>query len=46
MNPSSLCGRYRINDAETQIGAGLIEEVILVAESELKLIDTMLESKV
>ena len=31
---------------ENQIGAGLIEEVIQVAEGELKLIETMLESKV
>jgi len=37
---------YRISDAETQIGAGLIEEVIQVAEGELKLVDTMVESKV
>jgi len=31
---------------ETQIGAGLIEEVIQVAEGELGLVDTMLEAKV
>ena len=37
---------YRISDAETQIGGGLIEEVIQVAEGELKLVGTMLESKV
>ena len=37
---------HRIEDAETQIGAGLIEEVIEVAEGELKLVDTMIESKV
>jgi len=36
----------RISDAETQIGGGLIEEVIEVAEGELKLVKTMLESKV
>ena len=36
----------RIDDAETQIGGGLIEEVIQVAEGELKLVDTMLENKV
>lgn len=36
----------RIGDAETQIGGGLIEEVIEVAEGELKLVNTMLESKV
>jgi len=31
---------------ESQIGAGLLEEVIQVAEGELKLVDTMTESKV
>lgn len=31
---------------EQKIGAGLIEEVIQVAESELTLIDTMEKSKV
>lgn len=31
---------------ENQIAAGLIEEVIQVAEGELKLLDTMLEAKV
>ncbi len=36
----------RVGDAENQIGGGLIEEVIQVAEGELKLVDTMLESKV
>lgn len=36
----------RISDAETQIGGGLIEEVIEVAEGELKLVDTMFESRV
>ncbi len=35
----------RINEMENRIGAGLIEEVIQVAEGELKLLDTMLESK-
>ena len=35
----------RINEAEQRIGAGLIEEVVQVAEGELKLVDTMLESK-
>lgn len=30
---------------ENQIGAGLIEEVIQVAEGELKLVDTMLDSR-
>lgn len=37
---------YRISDAENQIGGGLIEEVIQVAEGELKLVDCMAESKV
>lgn len=31
---------------ENKIGAGLIEEVIQVAEGELKLVDVMSESKV
>ena len=37
---------YRITDAENQIGGGLIEEVIQVAEGELKLVETMAESEV
>lgn len=37
---------HRISEAENQIGGGLIEEVIQVAEGELKLVDTMAESKV
>lgn len=37
---------HRISDAENQIGGGLIEEVIQVAEGELKLVETMAESKV
>lgn len=36
----------RISELENQIGGGLIEEVIQVAEGELKLLDTMIESKV
>ena len=36
----------RISDAETQIGAGLIEEVIQVAEGELKLVEIMAKSQV
>lgn len=35
----------RIEDVETQIGAGLIEEVIEVAQGELKLIDEMAGSE-
>lgn len=38
--------RYRISEIETKIGAGLIEEVIQVAEGELKLIDIMEKAKV
>jgi NADH dehydrogenase (ubiquinone) 1 alpha subcomplex subunit 5 len=37
---------YRISDLETKIGAGLIEEVIQVAEGEMKLVDVMVKSKV
>lgn len=36
---------YRVEELENKIGAGLIEEVIQVAEGELKLIDTMVQSK-
>ncbi|KAL2040484.1 hypothetical protein N7G274_006927 [Stereocaulon virgatum] len=36
----------QISDVENQIGAGLIEEVIQVAEGELKLLDTMINAKV
>lgn len=36
----------RINSLEQQLGAGLIEEVIQVAEGENKLIDTLYENKV
>lgn len=36
----------RISQIEHQIGAGLIEEVIQVAESEYKLVDEMHKSKV
>lgn len=35
----------RISEVENQIGAGLIEEVIQVAEGELKLVDKMIEYK-
>lgn len=37
---------HRISELEHKIGAGLIEEVIQVAEGELKLVDTMLQAKV
>ena len=36
----------RVSDIEMQIGAGLIEEVIEVAEAELGLVDTMTEARV
>lgn len=36
----------RVNDLENRIGAGLIEEVIQVAEGEYQLVDKMVESKV
>ncbi len=37
---------YRISELEHKIGAGLIEEVIQVAEGEVKLVDVMLKAKV
>lgn len=36
---------YRISAAEKEIGAGLIEEVIEVAEGELRLTETLFEAK-
>lgn len=36
----------RIEELENKIGAGLIEEVIQVAEGEMALVDTMVEAKV
>ena len=36
----------RIAELENQIGAGLIEEVIQVAEGELKLVDVLAKSQV
>ena len=46
-----ICGEnitnlYSISDLESRLGAGLIEEVIQVAEGEHKLVDVMTESKV
>ncbi|KAJ4300477.1 hypothetical protein N0V88_003152 [Collariella sp. IMI 366227] len=35
----------QISELETKIGAGLIEEVVQVAEGELKLVDIMIQSK-
>lgn len=37
---------HRINELESKLGAGLIEEVIQVAEGELKLVDEMIKAKV
>jgi len=37
---------YSISELESRIGAGLIEEVIQVAEGEHKLVDVMIEAKV
>jgi NADH dehydrogenase (ubiquinone) 1 alpha subcomplex subunit 5 len=36
----------RVAELESKIGAGLIEEVIQVAEGELKLVDVMKEAQV
>lgn len=36
----------RVEEIENKIGAGLIEEVVQMAESELKLIDVLYEAKV
>lgn len=36
----------RVSEIENQIGAGLIEEVIQVAQGELKLVDEMAKHKV
>lgn len=36
---------YRISEIEQQIGAGLIEEIIQVAEGELKVVDELYKSK-
>jgi NADH dehydrogenase (ubiquinone) 1 alpha subcomplex subunit 5 len=35
-----------ISDLESRLGAGLIEEVIQVAEGEHKLVDVMIQAKV
>lgn len=39
-------GMNRINDVEQKLGAGLIEEVVQVAEGELILVDEMVASRV
>jgi NADH dehydrogenase (ubiquinone) 1 alpha subcomplex subunit 5 len=36
----------RVQELEQKLGAGLIEEVIQVAEGELRIIDTMEKAKV
>lgn len=36
----------RVQEIEEKIGAGLLEEIIQVAEGEMRLADTMIESKV
>lgn len=41
-----LTGQNRIATIETQIAAGLIEEVIQVAQAELELVDVMAEHQV
>lgn len=46
MNDTRLTRRHRIEELENKIGAGLIEEVIQVAEGELHLVDTMKTSQV
>ena len=37
---------YSISDLESKIGAGLIEEVIQVAEAEHQLVEEMIKSRV
>ncbi|KAK0629757.1 hypothetical protein B0T17DRAFT_506282 [Bombardia bombarda] len=44
--PEPQLSAEQIEELETKIGAGLIEEVVEVAEGELKLVDTMLQAKV
>ncbi|KAI9821308.1 MAG: hypothetical protein M1827_004044 [Pycnora praestabilis] len=44
--PEPPLDKSQISDMETQIAAGLIEEVIQVAEGELKLVETMAEARV
>jgi len=46
MRPLPLTPIFRINTIESQIEAGLIEEIILVAEAETALVDEMYKSKV
>lgn len=44
--PYKMLTVCRIEELETKIGAGLIEEVIGVAEGEAKLVDVMVKAKV
>ncbi|RDL33628.1 NADH-ubiquinone oxidoreductase 29.9 kDa subunit [Venustampulla echinocandica] len=44
--PQPRLTAQQVSEMENQIGAGLIEEVIEVAEGELKLVDVMLKAKV
>lgn len=46
LDPEPQLTVEQISDIESQIGAGLIEEVIQVAEGEHKLVDKMIETKV
>lgn len=48
LNDMLTCGCFccRIEEIENKVGAGLIEEVILMAKSELKLIDILYKAKV
>lgn len=46
VNWSQLTAPFRVEEIEKKIGAGLIEEVVQVAEGELALVDEMLRHKV
>ncbi|KAF2403475.1 NADH-ubiquinone oxidoreductase 29.9 kDa subunit [Trichodelitschia bisporula] len=46
IEPEPLLTAEQVSEIENKIGAGLLEEVIQVAEGELKLVDTMIEHKV
>ncbi|KAK1755789.1 ETC complex I subunit conserved region-domain-containing protein [Echria macrotheca] len=46
LGPEPQLTADQISELETKIGAGLIEEVIQVAEGELKLVDVMVQAKV
>ncbi|RKF61810.1 NADH-ubiquinone oxidoreductase 29.9 kDa subunit, mitochondrial [Golovinomyces cichoracearum] len=46
LDPEPQLTADQIEEIENKIGAGLIEEVIQVAEGELKLVDTMLKAQV